>query len=419
MLAPCIHEFGWGATEYDKLAQGSLVGHLLECGPQSTGGLLTDWEDVESWLNMGYPIAEVSADSSFILTKADGTDGIVNHASVTEQILYEIGNPRAYILPDVICDFADVQLSEAGENRIRVQGAKGNPPPPTYKACTLEVDGYRVFSTVLLTGHEAVRKAERVGEAIFERVRRAFAVNGWEDFRETSLEVLGGESQFGPHSQARQAREVVLKMAAHHNNKEALTFFAREVPSSALSMAQSIIGFAAGIPRPVPYIRVHSMLVPRDFVEITIDDLRFTSPSVTYSDLKKLADLTLGESAALVNRQSKIANPTTVPLRQIAYGRSGDKGNICNVGIVARQPEFLPILEETLTAEAVKTYLAHLVKGNVERFALPGLNAFNFVMHDALGGGGTASLRYDPLGKGMAQILLEMPIDMPNGTDPP
>ena len=417
MLGPCIHEFGWTATEYDKLAQGSLVGHLLECGPQSTGGLLTDWESVDSWVNMGYPIAEVAADASFVLTKPEGTDGLVNRASVTEQILYEIGNPRAYVLPDVVCDFADVQLSEIGENRVHVAGAKGYPPPTTYKATTLEQDGYRLLFLLMITGHDAVRKAQRVGESLFMRIGQVFPQMGWDDFRATSIEVLGSESQFGPHGQATEAREVILKLAAHHDSQEALSFFAREVPFCGLAMAQGINGGGAGLPRPTPLIRAHAMLVPREFVRITVDGKPFEDMRLTTDDLRLESPTIVNVATRRSAQQSKIENSETVevPLRWVAYGRSGDKGNIANIGIVARRPEFVPLLRERLTAEKVKRYLAHLVDGEVERFELPGLNAFNYVLHEALGGGGTASLRFDPLGKGMAQILLECPISVPVG----
>ncbi len=426
MLGPLIHEFGWQPDDLDKLAQGSLVGHLLECGPQSTGGLLTDWESVESWVNIGYPIAECAADGSFVLTKPTGTDGLVNRATVTEQILYEIGDPRAYILPDVTCDFADVQLTEVGPDRVRVEGARGYPPPSTYKACALEMDGYRLTFLLLLTGRDAARKAQRVGETLFGRMRRVFPMMGWGDFRATSIEVLGSESQFGPHGRAADTREVVLKIAAHHDQREALAFFAREIPSSALSMAQSIIGGGSGLPRPTPMIRVHSMLVPREMVEITVDDLRLpiddlrnTNYDIRNTNNEIRGDLIENRKSKIVNevienQKSKIVNDEIeVPLLRIAYGRSGDKGDICNVGIVARRPEFVPVLARELTAEKVKSYLAHLVDGRVERFELPGLHAFNFVLHEALGGGGTASLRFDPLGKGMAQILLECPIRVP------
>lgn len=407
MLAPCIHEFGWREDEYDKLAQGSLMGHLLECGTQSTGGLLTDWERVESWVEMGYPIAEVGEDSTFTLTKPPNTDGIVNIPSLTEQILYEIGDPRRYILPDVVCDFADVRLTDLGSDRVRVENAKGSPPPEKYKATTLEMDGYRLTFLLLITGHAAVRKARRVGETLFERARRAFPKLGYGDFRQTSLEIIGGETQFGAHARADDAREVMLVLAAHHDSRDALNFFAREIPSSGLSMAQGINGGGAGLPRPRPLIRAHSMLVPRGFVQVTVDGEQFDAGKSSFDSGSP------SHSQRLEAEQLHAQPVVEVPLREVAYGRSGDKGNVSNVGIVARRAELVPVLRREVTTERVREFLRHLVQGEVVRYELPGLNAFNFVMQDALGGGGTASLRFDPLGKGMAQILLEMTVSVP------
>ncbi len=411
VLGPCIHEFGWTVNDLDKLAQGSLAGHLLECGPQSTGGLMTDWESVESWVDIGYPIAEISADSSFILTKTEGTDGIVNRASVSEQILYEIGDPRNYILPDVVCNFADVTLTELGNDRVHVAGATGAPPPDMLKATTLELDGYRVSFLLLITGHDAARKAQRVGETLLERMRRVFPKLGWADFRETSIEILGSEHQFGPHAKTGNSREVILKLAAHHDKREAVGFFAREIPSSGLSMAQGINGGGAGLPRPKPFIRAHSMLIPRHFVTTLVNGNVFEDP--TFDDVSWIAKPP--PSAPQSEPVSDAAELVKVPLRTLAYGRSGDKGDIVNVGIVARSPELMGVLRRELTEERVKAFLAHLVKGEVVRYELPGLHAFNFVMTEALGGGGTASLRFDPLGKGMAQILLEIMVAVTEG----
>ena len=407
VLAPLIHEFGWQVDELDKLAQGSLAGHLLECGPQSTGGLLTDWQTVESWVNIGYPIAEVSADGNFVLTKPAGSDGLVNIATVTEQILYEIGNPRAYILPDVTCDFADVELEEVADNQVRVTGAKGYSPPDMYKACALEMDGYRLISLLLVTGRDAAAKAQRVGETLLARMRQQFSRLGWPDFRATSLEMLGAEHQFGPHSQGHASREVILKIAAHHDNREALTFFAREIPSSALSMAQSLIGGGLALPRPTPLIRVHSFLIPRKFIDITVDGESYRAEPIVHGTVVQ------AKIRQMVGDPLEKSDLTSAALLEVAYGRSGDKGDICNIGIVARKVGYVPFLRQHLTEAKVKQYLGHLIKGRVERFELPGLNAFNFVCYEALGGGGTASLRFDPLGKGLAQMLLEMPLDMP------
>ena len=124
-LGACIHAFGWGRDDLDRLAMGSLAGHILECGPQATGGNFTDWEQVPGLSDMGYPVAEISADGSFVCTKPDNTGGLVSVGTVSEQMLYEIGDPQAYMLPDVVCDFSTARIEQVGENRVRVSGATG------------------------------------------------------------------------------------------------------------------------------------------------------------------------------------------------------------------------------------------------------------------------------------------------------
>jgi Acyclic terpene utilisation family protein AtuA len=136
-LGPLINHFGWGPTEWDKLAGGTVAGHLIECGAQATGGTFTDWQDVDDWANIGSPIAECFADGSCIITKPEGTGGLVSFGTVAEQLLYEVSDPQAYFVPDVTCDLTTVRLSDEGRNRIRVLGATGYPPPDTLKACAV------------------------------------------------------------------------------------------------------------------------------------------------------------------------------------------------------------------------------------------------------------------------------------------
>ena len=203
-LGPLMHEFGWREDDYDRLAAGSLAGHIIECGCQATGGLLTDWESVPNWEDIGYPILECHADGSFVVTKAPGTGGLVSRAAVAEQMLYEMGDPGAYILPDVVCDFSGVEIAEVGPDRVRVSGARGLAPTPTYKVCATYPDGYRCTAILNIIGIDAAKKARRTAEAILARTRAIFREQNLADYSATHIEVLGAETVYGPHARTRR-----------------------------------------------------------------------------------------------------------------------------------------------------------------------------------------------------------------------
>ena len=415
-LAPLMHEFGWSWTDWDKLATGSLAGHVIECGTQGTGGLFTDWQRVPGWENMGFPIAECEASGEgFVLTKPPGTGGLVEPASVAEQVVYEIGDPAAYLLPDVICDFRQVKLVQDGPHRVRVSGACGRAAPPSYKVSATYTDGWRVLSTLMIGGVDAARKAQRVGEAILQRSRRMFSEKGWSDYSETSLEVLGAESTYGPHARADNTREVILKIAAKHASRDALELLAREIAPSATAMAPGITGFAAGRASPSPVVRLFSFLTDRRDVKatVTLDNAylpfneRWTPGAPESGDVPPSAEY-IADAATDLS-----ASGLTVPLIRLAHGRSGDKGDMVNIGIIARSDALYAVLLQNLTADSVRDYLSHVVRGKVLRYSLPGFNALNFTLENALAGGGVASLRYDPQGKALAQMLMDMPIAIP------
>lgn len=408
-LGILMYEHEWSVTDYDKLAAGSLVGHIIECGAQCTGGLFTDWRDVPDWDDIGYPIVECYADGSFIVSKPPATGGLVSFGSVAEQLLYEIGDPGAYILPDVVCDFTQVTMEEVGENRVRVSGAKGLPPTDKYKVSATFPDGWRAVAQITIGGPEAVHKARRTGEALLKRTRRMLAAMNLADFRDSLIEVIGGETMYGPHSRALDAREAQMRLAVSHDERMPVEMFLRECSSPGCSMAQGTTGSGGARPKASPIVRLFSCLVPKSRVKVAVDlegkEIPVTIP--TEGGFKEGAKVAPGPSEIP-------AGPTvTVPLIKLAWGRSGDKGNSSNIGIIARKPEYLPAIRRALTPEAVKAYMAHLVKGKVERFEVPGIRALNFLMQDALGGGGMASLRNDPLGKAHAQILLDMPVEVP------
>ena len=410
VLGPLVHALGWSWTDYDKLAQGSLAGHLLECAAQVTGGLFTDWRDVPGWDDMGMPIAACSADGSFVITKPPGTGGLVSPLSVGEQMLYEIGDPGAYILPDVVCDFRDVHMTSCGPDEVRVAGARGRPPTPTLKVSATWHDGYRVIGTFTIGGYEAAAKAERTGEAILARVRRLLAARGIAYFSETSIEVLGSESMYGPwrHPSARNSREVVLKIGARHRDQEALDVLAREVFPPGSSMAQGITGFFAGRPSVQPVLRLFSFLWPKDKIAPVVH-IGGAEIGVPFA-----ASQPLSSPPAMPAPQRAIGvADAAVPLIALAVGRSGDKGNSANIGLIARKDEYLPWLRAALMEDVVRDWFAHNGVSKVERFELPGIHALNFVLYDALGGGGVASLRVDAQGKAFAQMLMDYPIPVP------
>ena len=412
-LGPLVHEFGWSWTDWDKLATGSLAGHIIECGTQCTGGLFTDWEQVPGWDNMGFPIAECDASGkSVVITKPPGTGGLLIPATVAEQIVYEIADPQRYLLPDVTCDFSQVKLHQEGKDRVRVTGTCGTSAPTTYKVCATYSDGWRLMGTLMIGGHQAVAKAQRVGQAILQRCERLMSERGWGPFTETSLEVLGAESTYGPHARQLDSREVVLKLAAKHPQREALELLAREIAPSATSMAQGITGFAAGRPAPSPVIRLFSFVVEQEKIQqhISMEGIEIPFKPIQGSqDTKR--NIHPGQNLP-VTAPAK-TETIRVPLLHIAHGRSGDKGDTSNIGVIARSTEAFEWLQQELTPEMVKAYLAHIAEGDVRRYSLPGFNALNFVLEKALGGGGVASLRYDPQGKALAQMLLGMELDVP------
>jgi Acyclic terpene utilisation family protein AtuA len=328
---------------------------------------------------------------------------------VSEQIAYEIGDPTHYMLPDVCCDFSAVSVDELDGERVAISGARGHAPSDTYKVSATYADGYRATATMMIGGHEARRKGERVADAILARTRRLFLAAGLADYREVSVEILGAESTYGPHARTADTREVVVKIGVAHPDKRALEIFAREIFPAATAMAQGLTGFAGGRPTVQPVIRLYSCLVAKSQVsiEVLLDDQRYGVPAP--AGVTVCTDPSSADDAP----SSPLALGPSVPLRALAYARSGDKGDNANIGVLARRVEFLPVLREQLGAEVVAAWFAHRVSGPVTRYPWPGLNGFNFVLERALGGGGVASLRHDPQGKAYAQMLLDLPIVVP------
>lgn len=410
-LAACMHEFAWSHDDWDRLAGASLAGHILECGPHATGGNFTDWREVASGIhNIGFPIAEVSEDGSFICSKLENTGGKVSVATVAEQMVYEIGDPQAYVLPDVICDFTNVSLTQLAQDRVLVEGARGTPAPDTFKVCMTYNDGYRGGVVAGFYGEQADEAARTYADAAIKRTETTLAHKDLAALTETSIEVLGVEGHYGSAARVVHAREVAVKVAVKHPESAGVACFLRQVSSLGLASPPGLMGFAATRPKPSPVVRAFSFLLEKGKVPVSlhIDNETIVFPLFVGSyDAPRISRPDAPELPA-------VAEPgISIPLIELAWGRSGDKGDNVNIGIIARNKEYLPYIWHALSEAVVAEKFSHLIEGPVERYLLPGIHAINYVLHDALAGGGTASLRMDPQGKGFAQLLLGCRVVIP------
>lgn len=410
-LGPLMHEFQWQPHQTDLMAAGSLAGHLIECGAQVTGGNHTDWHKVPHFENLGFPIAEVTSSGEITISKPPGTGGIVSPGTVSEQMLYEIEDPQAYILPDVVVDFTQVQM-EAVRDGVRVWGALGRPATPTYKISATYMDGYKATGVANFIGRHSVEKARLMADAIFKRTRGRLAKLGHPDFEAVHVQVMGAEDSYGQHAIPvdQCPREAVLWMAVKHQAKPPIEIWAKEIAACGTGGTPGITSFVGGRPKPTPCLRLFSYLYPKSKLDATI-----TMGDKTETYAAEVSRTTDPVPISVLQPELPIGEHI-YRLDDLAYTRSGDKGNSCNIGVIARHPAFLPFIRHALTEERVAQYFAHVFQGPpvVKRYEVPGIHALNFVLENSLGGGGIASLRPDPQGKAFGQILSDIKlVNMP------
>src|SRR4030095_11303201 len=297
-------------------------------------------------------------------------------------------------------------MEQVGPHCVLVTGARGRPPTGTYKVSGTTPAGFKVSGQLTIVGIDAPAQAPRTGEALLERGRRLLRESGFADFLATNIELLGTESAYGPHARLLPTREVVLRLTVTHAERRALEMFSREFAAPGTSWSPGTTG-SGGRPSVSPVLRQFAWLIAKEqgVATVTLGDTTFT---VTLPPPQpQVAPEPLATSQGTLP-----AGPReTVPLVQIAFGRSGDKGDTSNIGLIARHPALLPVLKDQVTHERAQKSLGRLVEGPVHRYELPGIDALNLVCERALGGGGMASLRNDSLGQGMAQMLLDMPVE--------
>ncbi len=412
-LAPMIHEFGWDMHDWDRMAAGIVAGHIIECGAQGAGGNITDWQDVPSFHNMGYPIIEMEPSGEFTVTKHKRTGGRVYEKSVKEQLVYEMGDPGQYISPDGVAFFNTIKVHDEGNDRVRVTGVRGGPAPEMFKVSMAYTDGWKAEGEVLISGPEVARKAAAVEEIFWRKVGHKFA--------KTNTALIGAGSIWPDRLSDYEPNEIYLRFGVCDDDLAKINDFSKALPALILAGPSGMAVSTRGRPRPQQVVAYWPALMRRDGVTAKILTLD-TAGEEAFWQIEFPVRGEVGEPVtsdvkpvSKKGYQAPAGALKEVKLRELCYARSGDKGDMCNVGVLARSPKIYPWLCANLTAAVVKRFFKGKVLGKVSRFELDNLEGLNFLLEQSLGGGGTTSLLVDPQGKTMSQALLEMQVKVPAG----
>jgi hypothetical protein len=399
VVGPAAWWHGWAREEFDALAGAVVAGHVVECGPQATGGNYPFLDEVTDRRYPGFPIAEVAADGSSVITKHPGTGGLVSVGTVTAQLLYEIAEP-AYANPDVVAHFDTVRLAPDGPDRVRISGTRGTPPPPTLKVALNLLGGYRNTMTLVLTGLDVEEKAAWATEELFG------LLGGREAFDETDVRLLRFDTPDAPsNEQATAHLRVTVKDADPRK-------VGRRFSDATMQLA---LGGYAGFHTTTPptgesaYGVYWPALVPAGAVEQVVhlpDGTTRVVPHTPSAPAEPPAPPPVPPAPAA-------GKTRRVPLGRVAGARSGDKGGNANVGLWARDPAAYPWLAAEITPTRIRQLLPEARDLDVRVFPLPNLAAVNVVVVGLLGDGVAASTRPDPQAKGLGEYLRSRVVDVP------
>ena len=405
-LAPMIHEFGWAADDWNRLAAGIVAGHIIECGTQCTGGNFTDWHKVKSYSNLGFPLVEVLPDGSFTVTKHPGTGGLVSVHTVSEQLLYEMGAPQ-YLAPDCIARFDSIRLAQDGPDRVKVTGIVGEPPPEKLKVSVSFAHGYRAFGRLIVSGPDALAKAEKVAQIFWE------CAGGPELYEDASTQFLAWSGTH-PSLTDSEPSEIIVQVAVRDSDaKKINSRFGVQVVPRVLGSVPGITYFAdMGRPRASDIVGYWPALISREAVpmRVVVGEQEADVPQLNLTTAAPAGAPFTPEAPP--RAQGGVGQTVKVPLSRLCLARSGDKGDTCNVGLLARSAAIYGWMVDTITPAFVKERFAGICKGGVDRHEVPNLLACNFLLHESLGGGGTMSLLLDAQGKTYAQYLLATEVEV-------
>ncbi|HEX3334177.1 MAG TPA: acyclic terpene utilization AtuA family protein, partial [Acidimicrobiales bacterium] len=403
VVGPALHAFGWTDGDLDRIAGAVVAGHVIECGAQCCGGNYAFFEEVPHRERIGFPIAEMHADGSSVITKHPGTGGAVTVGTVTAQLLYEIGGPR-YLSPDAVARFDTIELTQDGADRVRIEGVRGEEPPPTLKVTANLDAGWRNSMTLALTGAQVTEKARFAADAVWAGIpggRGAYA----ETAEDLSGDLTGGGLAY-------------LRLAVRGNDERAVgRAFSGAVVETSLSsypgtFFTSAPSGAQAVARYWPTTVTAAAVTPR--VECDGAPVRRgPAPVSALTEPVASAPLPAIPSVADAPHTSATTELTRVPLGVLLGARSGDKGGDANVGLWADEDGVATWLQRDFTVGVFRELLPEAKAYEVSRYPLPNLRAVNFVVHGILGWGVASNLRLDTQAKGLGELLRSRPIDVP------
>ncbi|MCC7078797.1 MAG: DUF1446 domain-containing protein [Acidimicrobiia bacterium] len=403
VVGPAAWHHGWNWDDWDALAGAVVAGHVIECGPQATGGNYAFFEEVPGLEHPGFPIAEVAADGSSVITKHPGTGGLVSVGTVTAQLLYEISSPE-YHNPDVTARFDTIHLAPSGPDRVRVSGVRGMPPPPTLKVAMNYLGGFRNSMTFVLTGLDTPAKAELAERTLWQAIP-----GGRDAFDEVDVAFVdSGRTDPPTNDLAVSTLRITVK---DRDESKVGRAFSDAVIQMALA---SYPGFSTtSVPQAAQPFGVYwPAVIPRSLVAetVVIGEQRIALPPAETGD----AELPPPPPAEPVRAEVGDGDTVPVPLGRVAGARSGDKGGNANLGVWARDDAAFAWLDAFLTTERLRALLPEARALEIERHALPNLRALNFVLHGLLGRGVAASTRADPQAKGLGEYLRAKTVPVPS-----
>ena len=401
VIGPAAWKFNWSRNDYDQLAGALAAGHVIECGAQATGGNYSFFKEVPSFKDIGYPIAEINEDGSFIITKHPNTGGLVSVGTVTAQLLYEIGSP-AYVNPDVISHFDTLKIEQESKDRVFVSGCRGSSPPKDHKVCINLAGGFRNGTELLLTGLDIEEKAKLITETIFD------SVGGKEQFDKVDIQLHRTDKE---NPESNEQAQAFLRIDVMSEDPDLVgRLFSAKIIELALANFPGWTGRSGVVPSG-PYIEYWPALVDSKFIK---EKVHFDSKTMEVIPTSQLDFEEVFYQKEPVEVKKIVEKPDTEIFFGDLFGtRSGDKGGCANLGVWSKNPEAYGYLFNFLTIDKLKELLPDLKPFEIDRFELPNILSLNFYIHGILQDGVSSSTRMDGQAKSLGEYLRAKKINVP------